>query len=280
MQLSRRADKYCRTRASGSSVSRSVMTATDAAPASMTRGAVSSVMPPIATTGSPAAAAQPAAAATAREPDRLVAGGLGRRREDRADREIGDRLRQRARRSDPAVCVEKPTIASGPIDAPDVSRRQVVLADVHAVGAGQHGDVGAIVDDQLRRRAARASSAIARPRARETRRSRGSWRAAAAAGAAGQERARDVVGAPSGARADVDIDDGVEDGKRARDQFISCQFQFKGARPVEPPGPFELTTGNWELTCVSARLCALGERRRARLRLVALHEVRAAAARR
>src|SRR6478752_7404016 len=57
-----------RQRASGSPFSRSLMTATDAAPASISDTALSSVMPPMATVGSPALRAAAAASDTTRSP--------------------------------------------------------------------------------------------------------------------------------------------------------------------------------------------------------------------
>ena len=89
----RRADRYRATRAEGvPPVNRSPITATDAAPASSTARAVSSVMPPIATIGS----RRPRRGiGDELEPDGLVARVLRDGAEHRTDRNVVDRVVQR-----------------------------------------------------------------------------------------------------------------------------------------------------------------------------------------
>ena len=69
--IARTVGQRSRTRASGSPVtSRSAITATEAAPAASTEAALSSVIPPMATSGSPFAAAPRGGVANHRQTDR------------------------------------------------------------------------------------------------------------------------------------------------------------------------------------------------------------------
>ena len=187
------------------------MTATEAAPAATTAGAVSSVIPPMAATGRPAAAR--AARRTAIEADRGVAGVLRAGGVDGADREIADRLGQRG--------FELRRVVGGEADdgvrseqLADDARGQVVLANVHAVGAGHQGDVAAVVDDDPRAAPRRRGDDSARPvdegPGGDARRAQ-----LHEAGAGVEVGAGEVDRRPAGAGRRARVDDGVEPGPAA-----------------------------------------------------------------
>ena len=117
-------------------------------------------MPPIATSGSPVARVRGAASPHQVEPDRVVAGLLGGGAEDRTDRDVADRLEHRPRRSARRCASRARRSRRRRRCARTAGRRQIVLPDVDAVGAGQPRDVGAIVDDQ---RAPGADARAGRP---------------------------------------------------------------------------------------------------------------------
>ena len=150
-----RRSRYARTRASGlPSTSRSLITATLSAPAPMTAGALSSAMPPIATSGRPAARAALAASAYAVETDRRVVGRLRPRVEHRADREVTYRLTNRGIHL--FLCVGRQTDHRRLADeVTNQGWREVVLPDVHAVRSAQPCDIGTVVDDHVRVRPVR-----------------------------------------------------------------------------------------------------------------------------
>ena len=104
------ARRYSFTRASGLPVdSRSEMTATAAAPARITSGARSRVIPPIATIGfvQPACSKNPRGLAHERHADVAVSRFLRRRAEDRPHRNIVDCQRRRLRAPDPASALTR-----------------------------------------------------------------------------------------------------------------------------------------------------------------------------
>ena len=149
------ARRYSRTRCSGSPVrSKSLITATDVAPASITRAAVSTVMPPIASSGRFRAAVRFAATRTRSSRARsaqlwatvFVPRGLRGRAEDRSDRDVADRAFHCPRDLSVGMCrdADHCTIAD---HSPRVPWRQIVLPHVHPVGIRETRDIAAIVDD-------------------------------------------------------------------------------------------------------------------------------------
>ena len=143
-----------------------------------------------------------------RQPDGVVSGGLGRRREDRTDRKIRNRLPERfvdllrrvRRQADDRIRTDEISSRRG---------RQIVLADVHAAGAGEPGDVGAIVDDRERSCTSRLfDDRRCRLEQPSARRALGAdLKEASAARQAGRG---EIDQCPAGALRDVGIEDYVE----------------------------------------------------------------------
>src|SRR5665213_138786 len=124
------------------------ITAPESAPASMTLNALARVMPPMATMGFPVSA-RPADSFKADNRAGIL---LAACREDRTD---GDVVRTACvRRARLGIVMRRYADDAGWADnCTCILRRQVFLANVHAVEAGQHREVGAVVHDQLRLRA-------------------------------------------------------------------------------------------------------------------------------
>ena len=135
-----------RARASGEPVNRSPITATEAAPLAITSGARSSVIPPIATTGKPAASASARGLAYDLQADGFVAGRLRARAKHGTDRKIGNWRRDRRLPLRPGMRRQAEQRRRAK-DLPRVSRREILLPDVQSVRAGDGGDIRAIVHD-------------------------------------------------------------------------------------------------------------------------------------
>ncbi len=204
------------------------MTATEAAPAAMTAGAVSSVMPPIATTGRPDCAGATARLGDGLESNRVVAGGLCRRAVGRSNREIGNRLAQgRIDLIDRVGGEADDRVRSG--DSADVGRGEIVLADVDVPGPHQPGNVGPIVDHQNRP----GAGGVFGDRLGELQ-ERSAWERLRSQlqqpGPAGEKRARQGVRLPTARGAHLDIDNGVERRERDRHDAGSVVRRFRRAR--------------------------------------------------
>ena len=209
--------RYARTRASGSPLATQVADHRHRCGAcACTDCAVSSVIPPIATSGSPRARRSRGRLRTISSPTCVVAGGLGR----------GAEAPDRSPRSSPARRTARPTCSVGVrreaddrrrrrADRADRRRRQVLLADVDAVGAREPGDVRAIVDDDRALMLTVRSWTSARCGRQERvarhrlRRAAGEMRAPPS-----QIRAREIENRPAGARR---RDVGVEGRRRTQD---------------------------------------------------------------
>src|SRR5262249_8141349 len=90
-------------------------------------------------------------------------------------------------------------------------RGEIVLADVHAVGACEPRDVGAVVDDDGRTVMARVrDNGGGGVEHRPARHRLGAQ--LQESGAAGQERTREADRWPAGARRGMDVDEGVQNG--------------------------------------------------------------------
>ena len=169
--------------------SRSVITATASAPASMTSGAVSSVMPPIATTGSARARARaprPAARRRARRLDRAAPCSPS----ETPVRSPGSRPASSRPRAPARRCASTARRCASGRRSPARPAGEVVLADVHAVGAGHDRAMSArsLTMNARRLLARRRDSRVGQ--LERTRRRRASWRAA---GPAGRRRSSHVV---------------------------------------------------------------------------------------
>ena len=119
------------------------MTAAAAAPAAATGPMVSRPIPPMATTG---AGSPPATSASMASPR----GGSAMRLVEVAKtgpKPTWSAPAASAARPSARVRVERPTSRSGPTTRPRRRHRQVLVADVDAVGAGEHRQVGPVVDD-------------------------------------------------------------------------------------------------------------------------------------
>jgi hypothetical protein len=103
-------------------------------------------------------------------------------------------------------------------DAPQVERQQVLLPDVHAVGAGEHRHVRAIVDDESRGRGLRVGRDVAGEVEKRAARERlgAKLQQASAAVEAG---ARQIARRPPGGLRYLGVDDGVE---RRENQALSA----------------------------------------------------------
>jgi hypothetical protein len=94
-------------------------------------------------------------------------------------------------------------------DAANIARRQIVLSDMDAVGAGQPRDIGAIVDDD--QGIVPVCQLDHPPRDGEKFASRSFFCAdLKKAGAAAQERGRKIDGVPARAGCDFEVDDRVQ----------------------------------------------------------------------
>ena len=175
------------------------------------RPPVSSVMPPMATRERPPCASARRPLGRPAPSDRRVARGFGLRAEHRADRDVVDRAARQASSTCSGVWVESPMTASGPTSARASEHRQVVLSEVDVPGAGDDGDVHAIVDDDPRL----AGAARDRLGPREDVPCGGVLGShLQESDASLQVRVRQVRDVPAGTARDVGIDNGVEPGRK------------------------------------------------------------------
>ena len=88
---------------------------------------------------------------------------LGRAGEDGPDAEVAAPARIAASSCDRSW-VETPISAAGPMIAPGVARRQIVLAHMHAVAARESGEVNPVVHDEWHPRLRRQDTDLSRRR--------------------------------------------------------------------------------------------------------------------
>ena len=184
------------------------MTATLDAPAAQTDAAVSSVMPPMATTGRPFD--RRAASVTCARPYGGVAGVLRARAEHRSDRDVADGLGRRLFDLLTRVRGKPDRPPSGPSRRPDRRRGKIVLAHVHACGPRHQCKVRPVVHDHERRHTAAPAPANLVAQIEETIGGQILGANLDATGAAVQEGTRQLLGCQPARSETRHVDDGVE----------------------------------------------------------------------